>query len=345
MCFDVQVVWRPYLEEGDEGQPWLVQARPYFGRSRSLGLRQSAVEFPSRDRTPRPGRSFPGLHDTTDWRERAKEQIQIWERRGKHVKSSAPTDDAYLQAFTLKYGAKVNVAGETASLRALLYSAMQDREIAQREAEQLRKELERVRRAVGTGASSSRVAEGSQSDLEDRLAAALRRAEEAQTELAKQERELTTATDRVSQLQGQVDTATGERDRLRIRVEAAELLVAETMRELATLRVQGSSVDQTEMARLRTEVTAQQIRIDELWGLVTTLGQAARSRSRSRADVSGASGTSVRQYLAGSSSHRRNEEEERCRRGEASAQSGRGGGEMPPPLERQEGSGESGGGQ
>ncbi|MQM03065.1 hypothetical protein Taro_035834 [Colocasia esculenta] len=75
MCFDVQVVWQPYLEEGDEGQPWLVQARPYFSRSRSLGLRQGAVEFPSRDRTPRPGRSFRGLHDTTDWGEQAKEQI------------------------------------------------------------------------------------------------------------------------------------------------------------------------------------------------------------------------------------------------------------------------------
>ncbi|MQL68428.1 hypothetical protein Taro_000705 [Colocasia esculenta] len=69
----LDVVWRTYLDEGDEGQSWLVQAHPYFGRSRSLGLRQSVVEFPSRDRTPRPGRSFRGLHDTTDWRERAKE--------------------------------------------------------------------------------------------------------------------------------------------------------------------------------------------------------------------------------------------------------------------------------
>ncbi|MQL82308.1 hypothetical protein Taro_014779 [Colocasia esculenta] len=55
----LDVVWQPYLGEGDEGQPWLVHARPYFGRSvwlhalnlvlplnlfltqRSLGLRQS----------------------------------------------------------------------------------------------------------------------------------------------------------------------------------------------------------------------------------------------------------------------------------------------------------------
>ncbi|MQL71409.1 hypothetical protein Taro_003731 [Colocasia esculenta] len=150
----------------------------------------STVEFPSRDRTPRPGRSFQGLHDTTDWRERAKEH-------------KARSDFGVLE---MKF--QVDVAGETASLRALLYSAMQDREIAQREAKQL-------------------------------------------------ERELRIASDRASQLQGQVDAATGERDRLRIQAEAAELLVAETTRELATLRVQGSSVDQTDMARLRTEVTAQ----------------------------------------------------------------------------------------
>ncbi|MQL86477.1 hypothetical protein Taro_019008 [Colocasia esculenta] len=231
MCFDVQVVWRPYLEEGDEGQPWLVQARRTL---RSLGLRQSVMEFPSRDRTPRPGRSFRGLYDTTDWHERAKEQIQNWEHRGK----------AKVYKGTQR---QVDVAGETASLRVVLYSAMQDREIAQREAEQLWKELERVRRAAGAGASSSRAA-GSQSDLEDRLAAVVRRAEEAQTELAER-----------------VDAATGERDQLRIRAEAAELLVAETTWELATLRVQRSSVDQTEMARLCTDATAQQIRIDELW--------------------------------------------------------------------------------
>ncbi|MQL71007.1 hypothetical protein Taro_003324 [Colocasia esculenta] len=40
---------------------------------RSLGLCQSVVEFPSRDRTPKPGRRFRGLHDTTDWHERAHE--------------------------------------------------------------------------------------------------------------------------------------------------------------------------------------------------------------------------------------------------------------------------------
>ncbi|MQL82462.1 hypothetical protein Taro_014936 [Colocasia esculenta] len=80
----LQVVWQPYLEKVDEGQSWLELAHPYFGRivwvhalnlvlplhlyltQRSLSLRQSAVEFPSRGRTPRPGRSFRELHDTTD---------------------------------------------------------------------------------------------------------------------------------------------------------------------------------------------------------------------------------------------------------------------------------------
>ncbi|MQM13743.1 hypothetical protein Taro_046669 [Colocasia esculenta] len=67
------------------------------------------------------------------------------------------------------------------------------------------------------------------------------------------------------------------------------------------------------------------------------MSHTVRSRSRS-----GASGASVRQYLAGSSSHRRNEEEERRQAGETSAPSGRSAGEMLPPPERQEGSWESG---
>ncbi|MQM08379.1 hypothetical protein Taro_041234 [Colocasia esculenta] len=365
------VVWRPYLEEGDEGQPWLVQARPYFGRSvwvhalnlvlplhlhlfqRSLGLRQSAVEFPSRDRTPRPGRSFRGLHDTTDWREQAKEHIQNWERRGNQVKSTATSDDAYLQAFALKYRARVykgaqrqvDVAGEIASLRAMLHSAVQNREVAQWEAEQLRRELDRVRRAAEVGASSSRAVEGSQSDLEDRLEAVVRRAEEVRAELAERETELRTATDRASQLQGQVDIVTGERDQLRIRAEAAESQVAEATRELATLRVQGSSVDQKELAWLHADLHAQQTLARGLHEVMTTTG---RSQSRSRSGVSGASGatgTFIRQYLVGSSSRRRNEDEERRLDGKTSARSGRGGSEMPPPPDRHEGSGESGGGQ
>ncbi|MQL84479.1 hypothetical protein Taro_016993 [Colocasia esculenta] len=342
----LDVVWQPYLGEGDEGQPWLVQARPYFGRSmwlhalnlvlplhlylsqRSLGLRQSAVEFPVRDWFRRLGRSFWGLHDTTDWRERAKEQIDNWEHRGKAV----------------------DVAGEVASLRALLHSAVQDREVAQRQTTELWRELERVRSTGAGGASSSRAARGSPSLLEAQLAGAVLRAEEAQRHLEERERDLQLSTEHAMDLQGQRDQLQGEvratrseRGQLRIRAEAAEVQVAEATKELAALRVQRSPGDQEEIARLRAELLAQQAVARSLQQIVTDIGR-SRSRSRSGASVSRATGASVGQYLAGSSSRRRNEEEERRRQGEGSAQSGRDGGEMPPPPDRQEGSGESGGG-
>ncbi|MQM23693.1 hypothetical protein Taro_056760 [Colocasia esculenta] len=261
------VVWQPYLGEGDEGQPWLVQARPYFGRSvwlhalnlvlplhlylsqRSLGLRQSVMEFPVRDRFHRSGRSFQGLHDTTDWRQRAKEQIDNWERRGKAVKSEATTDDAYLKAYALKYDSKVyksarhqvDIAGEIASLRALLYSAVQDREAAQRQTAELRRELERVRSTGAGGASSSRGAGGSPSLLKAQLAGAVLRAEEAERHLKER---------------GEVRATQSERDQLCIRAEAAEAQVTEATKELAALRVQRPPGDQEEVPRLRAELLA-----------------------------------------------------------------------------------------
>ncbi|MQL87774.1 hypothetical protein Taro_020321 [Colocasia esculenta] len=194
----LDVVWQPYLGEGDEGQPWLAQARPYFGRS-------SVVEFPVWDRFRRPGRSFRGLHDTTDWRERAREQIENWERKGKSVKSTATTYDAYLRAYALKYGGKVDVAGEVASLRALLLSATHDREAARRETEELRRELEIVRRGAG-GASSSRGGESDRASLQAQLTAAISRAEEA-------ERHLEDRAQR-DQYQRELQTTRGDRDQL-----------------------------------------------------------------------------------------------------------------------------------
>ncbi|MQM08062.1 hypothetical protein Taro_040913 [Colocasia esculenta] len=90
----------------------------------------------------------------TDWRVRPCEQIADWEHRGRRVRSNAESDDAYLKSFTLKYG---------------------------------RVELTRLR-ATQAGVSSSRAAvESSQSDLEDRLASALRRAKEAKTTLEERE--------------------------------------------------------------------------------------------------------------------------------------------------------------
>ncbi|MQL90368.1 hypothetical protein Taro_022959 [Colocasia esculenta] len=307
----LDVVWQPYLGEGDEGQPWLVLARPYFGRS-------SAVEFPARDRFRRPGRSFRGLHDTTDWREWAKEQINNWEHKGKAVKSTATTDDAYLQAYALKYGGKVyksarhhvDVTGEIASLRALLYSAVQDREAAQRQTAELRRELERVRGTGAGGASSSRGVGGSPSLLETQLAGAVLRAEEAQRHLEERgERD---------RLRGEVQTTRSERDQLRIRAEAAEAQVAEATKELAALRVQRSPGDQEEVTRLRAELLAQQTVARSLQQIVTDIGR-SHSRRRSGVSASGATDGSVGQYLAGSSSRRRNEEEERHRQGDGSA--------------------------
>ncbi|MQL68215.1 hypothetical protein Taro_000473 [Colocasia esculenta] len=329
----------PALGRGDLTRPSLVPiacrwdsrrdtrhlARPYFGRSvwlhalnlvlplnlfltqRSLGLRQSVVEFPVRDRFRRPGRSFRGLHDTTDWREQAREQIENWERKGKAVQSDTTTDDAYLQAYALKYGGKVyksarhqvDVTGEIASLRALLQSAVQDREAAQRQTAELRSELERVRGTGAGGASSSQSAGGSPSLLEARLAGAVLRAEEAQRHLEERERDLQLTTEHAMELQGERDrfrreahATRSERDQLRIRAEAAEAQIAEMTRELATLRVQRPPGDQEEVTQLRAELLAQQTLAWSLQQIVTDIGR-SRSRSRSGASISRATGASV----------------------------------------------------
>ncbi|MQL83203.1 hypothetical protein Taro_015699 [Colocasia esculenta] len=155
---------------------------------------QSAVEFPVRDRFRRPGRSFWGLHDTTDWHERVKEQINNWEHRGKAVRSDATTDDAYLQAYALKYGGKVYRSARH-----------QDREAAQRQTKELRRELERVRSTRAGGASSSRASGSSPSLLEAQLAGAVLRAEEAQRHLEEQEEDMRLTTEHAMDLQGQRD--------------------------------------------------------------------------------------------------------------------------------------------
>ncbi|MQL80745.1 hypothetical protein Taro_013198 [Colocasia esculenta] len=345
----LDVVWQPYLGEGDEGQPWLVQARPYFGRSvwlhalnlvlplnlfltqRSLGFRQSVVEFPVRDRFRRPGRSFRGLHDTTDWH------------------------DAYLRAYALKYEGRVyksarhqaDVAGEVASLRALLLSATHDREAARREIEELRRELESVRRGAG-GASSSRGGESDRASLQAQLTAAISRAEEAERHLEDRERDLRLSTEHAMDLQAQWDRdqlriqaeaagtrateATGERDQLRTQMEAAEARVAAMTTELAALRVGRSPADREDLERLRAELRLQE-------------SLAQRLQSRSAASASRATGGTVGQYLASSSSRRGNEAEERRCQDEGGAQGEGGGGVMLPPPDRQEGSGECGGGE
>ncbi|MQL90298.1 hypothetical protein Taro_022889 [Colocasia esculenta] len=265
------------------------------------------------------------------------------------VQWSSPPETAFAgrvgvsgDSTTLPIG--VDVTGEIVSLRALVYSAVQDREAVQRQTAELRGELERVRSTGSGGASSSRGAGGSPSLLEAQLAGAVLRGEEAQRHL---EERLTTEHAMELQgerdrLRGEVQTTWSERDQLCIRAEATEAQVVEATKELATLRMQRPPGDQEEVTRLRAELLAQQTVARSLQQIVTDIGR-SRSWSRSGASVSRATGASVGQYLASSSSQRRKEEERR-RQGDGSAQSGRGGGEMPPPPDWQEGSGESGGG-
>ncbi|MQM23460.1 hypothetical protein Taro_056526 [Colocasia esculenta] len=80
------VRWTPYVGEDDATQPWVERGRPYFGRdiwlhcfnmvvplhhrlvARTLGLHQAVVEFLTRQRSwERPGRSFQGIQQVTDW--------------------------------------------------------------------------------------------------------------------------------------------------------------------------------------------------------------------------------------------------------------------------------------
>ncbi|MQM16965.1 hypothetical protein Taro_049928, partial [Colocasia esculenta] len=124
----------------------------------------------------------------------------------------------------IAFAGQVDVTGEIASLRALLYSAMQDREAAQRQTAELAQ-----------------------------LAGAVLRAEEAQRHLEERERDLQHTTEHAMELQGErdrhrgeVQTTQSERDQLRILAEAAEAQVAEATKELATLWVQRPPGDQEE---------------------------------------------------------------------------------------------------
>ncbi|MQM10493.1 hypothetical protein Taro_043387 [Colocasia esculenta] len=88
------VQWTPYVGEDDATQPWVERGRPYFSRdiwlhcfntvvplhhrlvARTLGLHQAVVEFPTRQRSwERPGRSFRGIQQVTDWTVRVREQL------------------------------------------------------------------------------------------------------------------------------------------------------------------------------------------------------------------------------------------------------------------------------
>ncbi|MQL86591.1 hypothetical protein Taro_019131 [Colocasia esculenta] len=235
------VQWTPYVGEDDAAQPWVKQGRPYFGRdiwlhsfntvvplhhrlvARTLGLHQSVVEFPTRQRPwERPGRSFRGIQQETDWTVWIREQHTDWEQRGREVVSEATSDEDYYRAYARRYGTQVykgsrrpfDPKGRIASLEGILHSTIQQRDDLQVVVDQLREELEWAQQMVG-GASSSREDPG-RSVSEGQLAAAVARAEDALTQAREREVELRDSLARTTALEA-------EMAELRLRPEAAEV--------------------------------------------------------------------------------------------------------------------------
>ncbi|MQM21741.1 hypothetical protein Taro_054785 [Colocasia esculenta] len=317
------VQWTPYVGEDDAAQPWVERGRPYFGRdiwlhsfntvvplhhrlvAHTLGLHQSVVEFPTRQRPwERPGRSFRGIQQKTDWTVRAREQLTDWEQRGREVVLEATSDEDYFRAYARRYGAQVykgsrrpfDPEGWIASLEGILHSTIQQRDDLQAVVDQLRAELDRAQQMVG-GASSSREDPG-RSVLEDQLAAAVARAEDALVQAREREAELRAALAQTTVLEAKVAE-------LRLRPEAAEVARwRQEAEEAARLR--------TEAGDFRTQLGEERHRCEllrsEMKGLERAL--ALVSRNRSSASRSGIPSGSAGHYLTGSSGRRRNEEEE-----------------------------------
>ncbi|MQM23075.1 hypothetical protein Taro_056136 [Colocasia esculenta] len=366
------VRWTPYVEEDDATQPWVERGRPYFGRdiwlhcfntvvplhhrlvARTLGLHQAVVEFPTRQRSwERPGRSFRGIQQVTDWMVRVREQLDDWERRGKEVVSEATSDEDYFRAYARRYRAQVYKGTRRpldpeewiSSLEGILHSTIQQRDDLQA----VRAELDRAQQMMG-GASSSREDPG-HPVLEGQLASAAARAEDALAQLREREQELRTALARTTTLEA-------EMAELRLRPEAAE--VARWRQEAeAAARWQQEAAEaarwrqeaeeavrlHAEAGDLRTQLGEERHRRDmlrsEMKGLERALALVGHSRSvTSRSGIpSGSAG----HYLTGSSERRRNEEEERRRRERAPEGSETGPRAMAPPSPRPpEGTGESG---
>ncbi|MQL87777.1 hypothetical protein Taro_020325 [Colocasia esculenta] len=359
------VQWTPYVGEDDATQPWVERGRPYFGRDiwlhcyntmvplhhrlvvRTLGLHQAVVEFLTRQGLwERPGRSFRGIQQVTDWTVRVREQLDDWERRGKEMSSEAASDEDYYRAYARRYGAQLyrgtrrplDPEGRIASLEGVLHSTIQQRDDLQAVVDQLRGELERAQQMVG-GASSSREDSG-RSVLEGQLAAATARAEDALAQLREREQELRTALARTTALET-------EMAELRLRPEAAEATRWRQEAEAAARWQQDAEEAvrlRAEAGDLRTQLGEERHRSDmlrsEMRGLERALALVGRSRSvTSRSGIpSGSAG----HYLTGSSGRRRNEEEERRRRERGPEGSETGPRAMAPPSPRPpEGTGES----
>ncbi|MQM22161.1 hypothetical protein Taro_055209 [Colocasia esculenta] len=353
------VRWTPYVGEDDATQPWVERGRPYFGRDiwlhcfntvvplhhrlvvLTLGLHQAVVEFPTRQRAwERPGHSFRGIQQVTDWTVRIREQLDDWERRRKEVVSVATSDEDYFRAYARRYGAQVYKGtqrpGRISSLEGILHSTIQQQDDLQAVVDQL--------------GPADREDPG-RSVLEGQLASAAARAEDALAQLREREQELRTALARTTTLEAEMaelrlHPEAAEEARWRQEAEAAarwQQEAAEATRwrqeaeEAARLRAEAGD--------LRTQLGEERHRSDmlrsEMKGLERALALVGCSRSvTSRSGIpSGSAG----HYLTGSSGRRRNEEEERGRCERALEGSETGPRVMAPPSPRPpEGTGESG---
>ncbi|MQL97219.1 hypothetical protein Taro_029903 [Colocasia esculenta] len=317
------VDWTPYAGEDDAAQLWVEQGRPYFDRDIWLHAfntvvplhhRLAAVEFPTRQRSwERPGCSFRGIQQVTDWTVR----LEDWEQRGRAVTSEATSDEDYFRAYARRYGAQFDPEGRIASLEGILHSTIQQRDDLQRTVTQLRDELDRAQQMVG-GASSSQDEPG-RSVLEGQLAAAVTQAKDALNQLREQEAELRDALAWSTALET-------EMAELSLRPQADE--ATGLRREADELRSQlGEERHHCELLR------------SEMKGLERALSLVRRNRSS--VSRSGIPSGSARHYLTGSSRRRRNKEEARRHEGAAEG-STTGPREMtPPPSRPPEGTGES----
>ncbi|MQM22711.1 hypothetical protein Taro_055767 [Colocasia esculenta] len=316
------VQWTPYVGEDDAAQPWVERGRPYLGRdiwlhsfntvvplhhrlvTHTLGLHQSVVEFPTRKRPwERPGRSFRGIQQETEWTVRVREQLTDWEQRGREMASKATSDEDYFHAYARRYGAQVykgsrrpfDPEGWIASLEGILHLTIQQRDDLQAVVDQLWEELERAQQMVGS-ASSSREDPG-HSVLEGQLAAVVARAEDALAQVREREAELRDSLAQTTALEA-------EMAELRLRPEAAEVTQWRQEAEEAT-RLRAEAGD------LRTQLGDERHRCEllrsEMKGLERSL--ALVGRSRSSVSRSGIPSGSAGHYLIGSSGRRRNEEE------------------------------------
>ncbi|MQL84691.1 hypothetical protein Taro_017206 [Colocasia esculenta] len=320
----------PYVGEDDATQPWVERGRPYFGRdiwlhcfntvvslhhrlvAQTLGLHQAVVEFPTRQRPwERPGRSFRGIQQVTDWTVR------------------------------------LDPEGRISSLEGILHSTIQQQDDLQVVVDQLQAELDRAQQMVG-GASSSREDPG-RSVMEGRLASAVARAEDALAQLW--ERELRTALARTTTLEVEMAELrlrpkAAEVARWCQEAEAAARWQQEAT-EVARWRheVEEAARLRIEAGDLRTQLGEERHRSDMLRSEMKGLERARAlvGRSRSVTSRSGIPSGSAGHYLTGSSRRQRNEEEERRRRERVPEGSETGPRAMAPPSPHLlEGTGESG---